>query len=120
MLNIDKKELTQKFKEKDWKYVFDAAYKITDFILIQSFKINNSEVRQDIAQECCENFYKKILQNKVQEDNNIFSFIWQNSKFRILEILRKERKRKDIVNFVSYDNLIEKMVGEEEVYGEEL
>ena len=120
MLDINKEELIQKFKKKDWNYVFDAAYRITDFILIQTFKITNVEIRQDIAQECCENFYKKIMKNKVQEDNNLFSFIWQNSTFRILEILRKERKRKGIASFVSYDTLIEKVVGEEDETIEEL
>lgn len=114
MLNINKEELIQKFKKRDWEYVFNAAYRITDYILVQNFKITDADVRQDLVQECCENFYKKILSNKVQEDNNLFSFIWQNSTFRILEILRKERKRKAIASFVSYDTLIEKMVGEED------
>ena len=114
MLNIDKEQLKQKFKLRDWDFVFNAAYQITDFILVQTYKITDGEIRQDIIQECCENLYKKILQNKVQENNNLFSFIWQNSDFRIREILRKERKRKTIASFVSYDTLIEKMVGEDD------
>jgi len=115
MLSINKDELIQKFKLKDWDYVFKATYEITDYILIQNFRILDNDIRQDMVQECCENLYKKILQNKVKEDSNLFSFIWQNSTFRILEILRKEKKRKSIAFFVSYDNMIDKMVGEEDI-----
>jgi hypothetical protein len=53
------------------------------------------------------NLHKKIIQNKVDENNNIFSFIYTNSNYRILEIIRKERNRKKKVSFISYDELEE-------------
>ena len=105
MLDIDRQELQIKFQLEDWDYVFDKVYKISDFLISSKFKIKDKEVVNDIKQECAINFYKKILDNKVRPDKNLFSFIWQNSTFRILEILRKERKRNEIARFVSYENM---------------
>jgi hypothetical protein len=105
LLDIDRQELQIKFQLEDWDYVFDKVYKISDFLISSKFKIKDKEVVNDIKQECAINFYKKILDNKVRPDKNLFSFIWQNSTFRILEILRKERKRNEIARFVSYENM---------------
>jgi hypothetical protein len=114
MLAIDKAELTQKYLEKNWNYVFDVAYKISDFILSQKYKIINEDIRQDMAQECCLNLYKKVLEGKINPDKNVFSFVWANSDFRIREILRKDRKRNAIASFISYDNIVEKVWEKEE------
>ena len=79
MLEIDKNELNQKFRDKDWNYVFDVAYRISDYLLYQQYRIFDDELRADMAQECCLNLLKKVRQNKVDENKNIFSFIWKNS-----------------------------------------
>ena len=89
-MNIDKDKLSDKFRLQDWNYVFKQAKIITDFLLIQNFKIYDIERREDMSQECLENFQKKILQKKVDPDKNLFAFIWKNSRFRVLEILRKD------------------------------
>jgi len=104
-LNINKEELSRKFKEKDWDYVFKRTFEITDFILSNGFKIYDPSIKNDYKQECAENLYKKILAGKVDADKNLFAFIWMNSRFRILEILRKKRKRSEIAHFISYDAL---------------
>jgi hypothetical protein len=103
VLDIDKVELKKKFKEEDWEYVFDKVYRISEFIIARNYKIFNHEIMQDMKQECAENFFKKILQNKINPEKNVFSFIWRNSEFRILEILRKENNRRRIVNFMPFD-----------------
>lgn len=104
-MNIDKEKLSEKFKQQDWDYVFRQAKIITDFLLIQSFKIYDIERREDMSQECLENLQKKILQKKVDSDKNLFAFIWKNSYFRVLEILRKENNRHRIAKFIPYDTL---------------
>lgn len=104
VLNVDKEELKERFKQKDWDYVFNQAYSISDYIISKKFKIIDPDIKDDIKQECVENLYKKIQQNKVDADRNVFSFIWQNSNFRILEILRKNGHRKKIAQFMSFDN----------------
>ena len=103
MLDIDKEELKSRFVREDWEYVFDKVYKIAEFILIKNYNIYNPELLADMKQECAENFYKKIDQGKVDGTKNIFSFIWKNSTFRILEILRKEGNRKKIAYFMPFD-----------------
>ena len=103
MLSINKNELEKKFIEHDWEYVFDKAYQICNFLISQKFKVLDPDMKNDIIQECIENLWKKILNEKVEENRNIFSFIWKNSIFRILEILRKDSNRKRIAIFISYD-----------------
>lgn len=105
MLNIDKEKLKTDFKTKDYNSFFKQAYDITDYVCSRNYNIRDPEVRMDYVQDCLANLQLKINQGKVQEDNNLFSFIIQNSSFRILEILRKERKRNNKVKFVSYDLL---------------
>lgn len=104
-MNIDKEKLAERFKQQDWNYVFKQAKIISDFLLIQSFKIYDKERREDMSQECLENFHKKIQQNKVDPDKNLFAFIWKNSRFRVLEILRKENNRNRIAKFIPYNTL---------------
>ena len=104
-MNIDKEKLSERFKMQDWDYVFRQAKIISDFLLIQSFKIYDTERREDMSQECLENLQKKILQGKVDPDKNLFAFIWKNSRFRVLEILRKENNRHRIAKFIPYDTL---------------
>jgi len=105
LLNINKEELKKKFIEKDWDYVFDKVYKISFFLLSNKFRIYDYDKKIDMGQECVLNFYMKIQQGKVDPNNNVFSFIWKNSTFRILEILRKENNRNRIARFIPYDSI---------------
>ena len=103
MLDINKETLNRKYNEGDMEYFFDKAEKITDFLLTRTYKIYDTDKRADMVQECLENLWKKIQQGKVDGSKNLMSFIWQNSKWRILEILRKENNRNRIAPFISYD-----------------
>ena len=104
-MDIDREKLSKKFKEKDYNYFFEQAKIITNFLLIQNFKIYNKEIREDISQECLENLWKKVLKGKINPDQNLFAFIWKNSQFRTLEIFRKEKNRNRIAKFSNYDDL---------------
>lgn len=106
-MEINKEELKTKYREGDLDYVFKQAQIISEFLLIQKYKIYDEHLRQDMVQECLENLYKKVLRNKINSNNNVFSFIWTNSNFRILEMLRKERNRRTIATFSPYDDLDE-------------
>lgn len=105
MLKIDKERLKLDFKAKNYNSFFKQAYDITDYVCSRTYNIRDPDTRQDYVQDCLANLQLKINQGKVQEDNNLFSFIIQNSNFRILEILRKERHRNNKVKFISYDML---------------
>jgi hypothetical protein len=103
-VDIDKEKLKTSFELNDMDYVFKQTEKIIKFLLVRKFNIYDSDIQNDYTQECMLNFYKKILENKVDPSKNIFSFIWKNSNWRILEILRKERKRNDKVVFQSLED----------------
>jgi len=104
MLDINKEELRQRFVKKDWNYVISDLYKVCDFLLSTKFNTIGLD-SEDIKQECAENFYKKVVADKVDGNKNIFSFIWQNSSFRILEIIRKHSNRYKKVQFVSLNSV---------------
>jgi len=104
-MDINKEKLSEKFKQKDWDYVFKKAHVISDFIISSKFSIYDYERKNDLIQECLENLQKKVLANKIDPEKNLFAFIWKNSNYRILEILRKERNRKRIASFISYNEL---------------
>lgn len=104
MLNVNKEELQKKFKESDWEYVFKQAYNISEFVISDEFKIYDPIVKEEMKQECMENLWKKITAGKCDPNQNLFSFFWMNSRFRILEILRKENNRKRIATFVPYES----------------
>lgn len=104
-MDIDKDKMALKFSEGDMEYFFREAEKISSFLIVNNFKIYNREVAEDMKQECLENLWKKVSQGKVRKNNNLFAFVWKNSTFRILEILRKEKNRKNKVQFFEYDEL---------------
>jgi hypothetical protein len=104
VLNVDKVELQKKFKESNWEYVFKQAYEISEFVISEEFKIYDSTIKEEMKQECMENLWKKIIAGKCDPEQNLFSFFWKNSRFRILEMLRKENNRKRIATFVPYES----------------
>jgi len=104
-MDINKELLSEKFQEGDLETFFKEALKIADFVITDQFKIYDPEVKQDMQQECMENLWKKIQQGKVNPNKNLFAFIWRNSQFRVLEILRKEKRRKEIAHFTAYDDI---------------
>lgn len=104
-MDINRDLLSEKFKEGDMNSFFKEAMKIADFVIADQFKIYDPEVKSDMQQECMENLLKKVQQGKVDPSKNLFAFIWRNSQFRVLEILRKEKRRKEIAYFTTYDDI---------------
>lgn len=103
-MNINKEKLSLKFKEGDLDFVFRNVLEISGFIISNNFKIYDYEIKNDMIQECAENFLKKIHQGKVDPNKNLFAFIWRNSSFRVLEIIRKQKNRDRIATFISYNS----------------
>ena len=105
MPDIKPEVLSEKFKSGDENFFYSKAAEITNFLLIKTFSVYDENDRQDMVQECMLNLFKKVKQGKVDPSKNLFSFIWTNSRFRILEIIRKESNRRRIAPMVSYDNI---------------
>jgi hypothetical protein len=105
MLKVDKEQLKRDFNSKNYNAFFKQAYYITDFVCGKTYNIRDPDIRADYVQECITNLHCKIIQGKVDGSKNLFSFIIQNSNYRILEIMRKERKRNKKVKMISYNIL---------------
>ncbi|MFW6026168.1 MAG: hypothetical protein ACOCRX_07480 [Candidatus Woesearchaeota archaeon] len=104
-MDVDKDKIVRVFQEGDMESFFKEAEKISSFLIMHHFKIYDREVVEDMTQECLENLWKKVVQGKVDENKNLFAFVWRNSSFRILEILRKESNRKKKAQFCEYDEV---------------
>jgi len=104
-MDIDRELLIERYKQGDLDYFFKQAYKISDFVISGVYKIYDKDKKQDMQQECMENLWKKVQQGKVNPNKNLFAFVWKNTQFRILEILRKEKRRNEIAQFSSYDDI---------------
>lgn len=102
-MEIDKVQLKEFFLDKKFDSFFIKAKEIADFVLVREFSIYDEDVRNDMSQECMENLWKKILANKVDPSKDLMAFIWKNSRFRILEILRKEKNRYKKAPMLEYD-----------------
>lgn len=113
---VEKEELKKRFIAQDWNFVLDVCSRVSMHILETTYKDNkiDIETRQDVAQDCTLDFWRKIQENKVDPENNIFSLMYKNSNYRILDYLRKDRNRKKKVTFTSYDEFLENVIGDEE------
>ena len=110
-MNINKNQLMKEFKVKNYGYVFKDAYQIAEFLISEKYKINDKDQSEEMIQDCLESLWDKILKGKVKEDKNLFAFIWTNTNFKILDILKKERRRNKIAKFVSYELLLQEDPG---------
>jgi len=104
-MDIDKDKLIELYAEGDMNTFFKEAERISSFLIMHQFKIYDRDRVEDMTQECLENLWKKIVQGKVDGSKNLFAFIWRNSSFRILEILRKENNRNKKAQFYEYDEV---------------
>lgn len=104
-MDIDKDNLIELYAKGDMNAFFKEAEKISSFLIVHQFKIYDKDVVEDMTQECLENLWKKIVQGKVDGSKNLFAFVWRNSSFRILEILRKETNRRKKAQFFEYDEI---------------
>lgn len=99
-LDIDKEEFNNKFIEEDWNYVFKKTKEIVNFILETKYKMVMQDKKEDIIQECLESLWKKIVDKKITNSKNLFSYAWKSSNYRIMEILRKKRTRNDKLKYI--------------------
>ena len=113
---VEKEELKKRFLAQDWDFVLDVCNRVSMYILETAYKDNNLdyETRMDIAQDCTLDLWRKIQQDKIDPENNIFSLMYKNSNFRILDYLRKERNRRKKASFCSYDEFMENTLTQEE------
>jgi len=104
MLNIDKEKLKASYLEGNLEYFFEQAYKITDFLLSSKYSVKDKDKRADEVQDCMLNLLTKHQKGKIDKDStNMMAFIWSNSNFRKLEMLKTEKRRNKIAPMISYD-----------------
>src|SRR6478609_6701121 len=119
-LGIDKKILHGYYIEGNMNAFFKEAEKVVNYLLRQKYKFNDEEELEDVRQTCLMNLYQKHIEGKIKPfdgngmPSNLFSFTWQNSNYRILDHLKKKTSRAKKIQFISYDQYMENVVGQED------
>ena len=104
-LSIDKEEYNREFKDKNWEYIFKETKNIINFILENNYKILDENTKDDLIQECLENLWYKIQNNKIKNSDNLFGYVWKNSSFKIRELFRISKNKNKIAQFVSIEKI---------------
>lgn len=100
-MDIDKIKLKQNFVNKNYDEVFKDAREIAQYIIVRNYNIEDADSREDLCQDCLVSLWDKVIKNKINVDKgDLFSFIWRNSNFKILEVLRKKNRRKRIAPMI--------------------
>ena len=103
---------------------FKESEKIVNYLLTQKYKFNDYEELEDIRQVCLMNLFQKHIEGKIKKfdangaDSNLFSFVYTNSNFRILDALKRKSTRASKIKWISYDEYCENVIGSEDVEDE--
>ena len=118
-LGISKEFIHKAYVEENMDVFFKESEKIVSYLLVVKYKIFDEEERNDIKQDCLANLFLKHLQGKIKKYDdkglpaNLYSFVYTNSNYRILDHLKKKTNRAKKVQFVSYDAWQENLLIEE-------
>lgn len=105
-MEINKIELKNEFIRKDYDSFFKHAFEIANFLIVRKYVIPKEE-REDIVQDCMESLWNKLVEGKIDpERGDLMSFIWRNSSFKILDYLKKKKRREGIAYMISYDEIL--------------
>jgi hypothetical protein len=119
-LAIDKKTLHSYYVDGDMNKFFKDSEKIVNYLLHQKYKFVDQEELEDVRQVCLMNLYQKHLEGKIKKfdkegnEANLYSFVWTNSNFRILDHLKKKSNRAKKITWISYDEYQENVIGIED------
>jgi DNA-directed RNA polymerase specialized sigma24 family protein len=104
-MNINKEEFNKKFIEKGWIGVAEEIKALATYIAGRTFELKGEELEDAVQEAWIYSYKKKDKCNKAAAKGtfNPWSFFWTNSYFQIADILRKQKRRKDIAHIVSFD-----------------
>lgn len=90
----------------DYDSFFKDAAEVTGYLLNRKY-VFEPEEKEDLLQDCLTSLWEKHLSNKIDtEKGDLMAFVWKNSTYKILDYLKKKKRREGIAYFVSYEEII--------------
>ena len=111
-MEIDKARMRDEYISGDYDSFFKDAAEVTGYLLNKKY-VFAPEEKEDLLQDCLASLWEKHLSNKINIDKgDLMAFVWKNSTYKILDYLKKKKRRENIAYFVSY----EEVLSDNEVY----
>lgn len=108
-MDIDKMRLKNEYLSGDFDAFFKEAMEITDYLIVRKYYTiyENPDEHADILQDCMVSLWEKHIANKIDADKgDLMAFIWKNSTYKILDYLKKKKRREGIAYFFSYEEIM--------------
>lgn len=105
-MEIDKAKMRNEYISGNYDSFFKDAAEVTGFLLNKKY-VFAPEEKEDLLQDCLASLWEKHLQNKIDvEKGDLMAFVWKNSTYKILDYLKKKKRRDNIAHFLSYEEII--------------
>lgn len=111
-MEINKARMKDEYLSGNYDSFFKDAAEVTGYLLNKKYAFEPDE-KADLLQDCMVSLWEKHLDNKIDtEKGDIMAFVWKNSTYKILDYLKKKKRRENIAYFCSY----EEMISDNELY----
>lgn len=105
-MEINKARMRDEYISGDYDSFFKDAAEVTGYLLNRKY-VFEPEEKEDLLQDCLTSLWEKHLSNKIDtEKGDLMAFVWKNSTYKILDYLKKKKRREGIAYFVSYEEII--------------
>lgn len=107
-MEIDKAKMRKEYLSGDYDSFFKDAAEVTGYLLNKKYYMTiQPDERGDVLQDCLESLWQKHLNNKIDaKKGDLMAFVWKNSTYKILDYLKKKRRRDKIAYFFSYEEVL--------------
>lgn len=105
-MEIDKARMKSEYISGDYDSFFKDAAEVTGYLLNKKYVLEPEE-KSDLLQDCMVSLWEKHLSNKINVDKgDLMAFVWKNSTYKILDYLKKKKRRENIAYFLSYEEVL--------------
>lgn len=107
-MQIDKARMKDEYLSGDYDSFFKDAAEVTGYLLNKKYYTTiTPDERNDVMQDCLTSLWEKHLSNKIDASKgDLMAFVWRNSTYKILDYLKKKRRREKIAYFFSYEEIL--------------
>ena len=105
-MEIDKARMKSEYISGDYDSFFKDAAEVTGYLLNKKYVLEPEE-KADLLQDCMVSLWEKHLSNKINVDKgDLMAFVWKKSTYKILDYLKKKKRRENIAYFLSYEEVL--------------
>ena len=105
-MEINKARMKDEYISGNYDSFFKDAAEVTGYLLNKKY-VFGPEEKEDLLQDCLTSLWEKHLEHKIDvEKGDLMAFVWKNSTYKILDYLKKKKRRENIAYFFSYEEIM--------------